>query len=58
MIKNNFLNNFVNSISQSGDELNCVIDESTNECNIKLGFNGNVKNLKVSISKSTSGSAQ
>lgn len=45
--------NYVNAIMQAGDELDCVIDDATNECNIKLGFNGNVKNLKVSVTKST-----
>lgn len=46
--------NFVNAIVQEGDALDFVIDDNTNECNIKLGFNGNVKNLKVSVTKSTS----
>lgn len=49
--------NFVNAIMQAGDELDCVIDDVTNECNIKLGFNGNVKNLMVSVTKSTAGAA-
>lgn len=44
---------FVNAIIQDGDELDCEIDDVTNECNIKLGFNGDVKNLKVSVTKST-----
>lgn len=50
--------NYVNAIMQAGDELDCVIDDKTNECNIKLGFNGNVKNLKVSVTKSTAGAAK
>lgn len=45
--------NYVNAIMQAGDELDCIIDDVTNECNIRLGFNGNVKNLKVSVTKST-----
>ena len=45
--------NLVNAIVQEGDNLDFAIDDMTNECNIKLGFNGNVKNLKVSITKST-----
>jgi len=45
--------NLINAIVQEGDTLDFVIDDVTNECNIKLGFNGNVKNLKVSITKST-----
>lgn len=50
--------NYINGITQQGDELDFVIDEATNDCNIKLGFNGNVKNLKVSITKSTTGNQQ
>jgi len=46
--------NFVNAIMQEGDELDSIIDETNNECDIKLGFNGNVRNLRVSISKATS----
>lgn len=49
---------YINGITQQGDELDFVIDEATNDCNIKLGFNGNVKNLKVSITKGTTGSQQ
>lgn len=45
--------NLINAIVQEGDTLDFVIDDVINECNIKLGFNGNVKNLKVSITKST-----
>lgn len=45
--------NYINAIISDGDELDCVIDDATGECNIKLGFNGNVKNLKVSVTKST-----
>ena len=47
--------NFINSITQEGDEIDFVIDEASNECNIRLGFNGNVKNLKVSVTKSLAG---
>lgn len=49
---------FINAITQEGDELDCVIDDVTNECNIKLGFNGNVKNLKVSVTKSTTAASK
>ncbi|UJF32223.1 transcriptional regulator [Paenibacillus hexagrammi] len=45
---------FVNSIVQSGDDINYMIDEESNLCQIDLIFNGNVKNLEVAISKSTS----
>lgn len=45
--------NFINAITIEGDELDFVIDEISNECNIKFGFNGNVKNLKVSITKAS-----
>lgn len=47
--------NFVNGILQNGDEIDSIIDEVTGECNIKIGFNGNVKNLTVSVTKATSG---
>lgn len=46
--------NFINSILMEGDELDSTIDETTNECEIRLAFNGNVKNLKVSVTKGTS----
>lgn len=45
---------YVNAIIQEGDELDCVVDEATNTCDIRLGFNGNVKNLRVSVTKATS----
>ena len=48
---------FINAITQEGDEIDSIIDERTNDCNIKLGFNGNVKNLKVTVTKGTSGAA-
>ncbi len=49
---------YVNAITQEGDALDFVIDDVSNECNIKLGFNGNVKNLKVSVTKSTAGATK
>ena len=49
---------YINSIIQDGDDLNYTIDEINNECIIDLAFNGNVKNLKVSISKSTSAASK
>lgn len=45
---------FENSIIQDGDDLNFTIDDSTNLCQIDLMFNGNVKNLEVTVTKSTS----
>ena len=48
---------FINGIMQSGDEIDSVIDETTNQCEINIGFNGNIKNLTVSVTKATSGSA-
>ena len=48
---------FINGIMQSGDEIDSVIDETTNHCEINIGFNGNIKNLTVSVTKATSGSA-
>lgn len=48
---------YVNSVIQFGDDMNFVIDTQHNVCHIDLVFNGNVKNLEVTISKSTSASA-
>lgn len=45
---------FVNAIIQPGDDLNYAIED--NVCRIKLEFNGNVKNLEVEMTRSTSGS--
>jgi hypothetical protein len=45
---------FVNSIIQAGDDINYQIETQNNICQIDLAFNGNVKNLEVSITKSTS----
>jgi len=47
-------NGFLNSIIKDGDDLNYTIDEMSNLCQIDLAFNGNVKNLEVTITKSTS----
>lgn len=44
----------INSIIQDGDDLNYIIDDTSNLCQIDLVFNGNVKNLEVAITKSTS----
>jgi hypothetical protein len=54
--KMQWLNNggYVNSIIQSGDDINYLIDAQNNICQIDLVFNGNIKNLEVSITKSTS----
>lgn len=54
--KSKWINNksHINSIVQDGDDLNFIIDEATNMCQIDLVFNGNVKNLEVEITKSTS----
>ncbi|CAM3808669.1 transcriptional regulator [Marinicrinis lubricantis] len=45
---------YVNSIIQDGDDISYTIDEETNVCQIDLVFNGNVKNLEVTIHKATS----
>lgn len=45
---------YVNAIVEEGDDIGCTIDEETNLCSINLGFNGNIKNLEVEITKSTS----
>jgi hypothetical protein len=44
---------FVNSIIQDGDDMNYIIDDKSNLCHIDLVFNGNVKNLEVTITKGT-----
>ncbi|BAU27187.1 hypothetical protein DFP93_104278 [Aneurinibacillus soli] len=44
---------FMNSIIHDGDDMNYVIDEKSNLCHIDLVFNGNVKNLEVTITKGT-----
>lgn len=48
---------FVNAILQYGDEINCDINEESGECTIQLGFNGNIKNLTVTVTKATSANA-
>jgi hypothetical protein len=48
---------FVNSIIQFGDDLNFSIDPAENVCHVDLLFNGNVKNLEIAITKSTSATA-
>ena len=45
---------YVNSVIQEGDDIGYIIDEKTSLCQIDLVFNGNVKNLEVSITKGTS----
>lgn len=44
---------FVNSIIQDGDDMSYIIDDKSNLCHIDLVFNGNVKNLEVTITKGT-----
>ncbi len=43
----------VNSILHDGDDMSHIIDEKSNLCHIDLVFNGNVKNLEVTITKGT-----
>ena len=50
-------NGFINSIIQFGDDIDFTIDPAENVCHIDLMFNGNIKNLEVAITKSTSASA-
>ncbi|NLM96518.1 MAG: transcriptional regulator [Halanaerobiaceae bacterium] len=45
---------YVNSILQTGDDISYEIDLENNICYLNIIFNGNVKNLEVSITKSTS----
>lgn len=44
---------YVNSIIQDGDDMSYIIDEKSHMCHIDLVFNGNVKNLDVTITKGT-----
>lgn len=44
---------FVNSIIHDGDDMSYIIDDKSNLCHIDLVFNGNVKNLEVTITKGT-----
>ena len=46
--------NYVNSILQPGDDIDHTIDLDSNTCQLDIVFNGNVKNLEVNITKSTS----
>ncbi|SJZ32108.1 hypothetical protein SAMN02745118_00282 [Selenihalanaerobacter shriftii] len=57
--KSNWVNNagYVNSILQDGDDISYNIDLESNTCQLDLTFNGNVKNLEVNITKSTSANA-
>lgn len=43
----------INSILQVGDDIIHEIDSDSSTCNLNLTFNGNVKNLVLSISKSS-----
>ncbi|MGM0368827.1 MAG: transcriptional regulator [Bacillota bacterium] len=45
---------YVNSILQQGDDISHHIDLESNTCQLDIAFNGNVKNLEVNITKSTS----
>jgi hypothetical protein len=45
---------YVNSILQQGDDINHTINLDSNTCQLDIVFNGNVKNLEVNITKSTS----
>lgn len=47
-------NSYINSILRQGDGLDYSIDEAANICQIDLSFNGNVKNLEVTINKNAS----
>ncbi|WP_315069752.1 transcriptional regulator [uncultured Clostridium sp.] len=42
---------YTNAIIRDGDDINFVINEKTEKCNIDLVFNGNVKNLEVEITR-------
>jgi hypothetical protein len=42
---------YVNSIIQDGDDIDCTIEEKLGLCSINVTFNGNVKNLEVEINR-------
>lgn len=43
--------NYINSVIKEGDDINFSIDEEDNLCNVHIMFNGNSKNLSVSINR-------
>lgn len=53
--KSIWINNkgFVNSVLQTGDDISYEIDLDNNVCHLNIVFNGNIKNLEVNITKST-----
>lgn len=50
----NAAKNFQNSVLKDGDDIGFNIDQEDNLCNVDISFNGNSKNLAVSISATTS----
>ncbi len=42
---------FVNSILQDGDELDCQIDEKNGMCDVLVTFSNNTRNLKVQLTR-------
>lgn len=44
-------NNYVNSILKQGDDIEHIIDNENNTCQLNLTFLGDVKNLKIEINK-------
>jgi hypothetical protein len=44
----------INAVLQVGDDITHEIDPESSTCNLNLTFNGNVKNLLLNITKSTS----
>ena len=42
---------FVNSILQDGDELDCQIDEKNGMCDVLVTFANNTRNLKVQLTR-------
>ncbi len=54
--KSQWLNSmgYINSVLQTGDDISYTIDLETNLCQLDIAFNGNIKNLEVEITKSTS----
>ena len=48
--------NSLNAIVGVGDDLSCTIDEENNICTLNIAFNGNIKNLEIETTRTTSAS--
>ena len=44
----------INAIVGTGDDLSCTIDEENGICTLNIAFNGNIKNLEIETTRTTS----